>query len=182
MKKKLFIPTSSPLKQVLLEEFHSSTLGGQSGIHKTLGRLKENVYWEGMKADVTAFVNSCNIRRQTKHPNHKPYGLLQPLPIPNGVWEDISLDFIVGLPSFQGNTMVLVVVDRFSKAAHFGMLPTHLNAVKVADLFAKMVCKLHGMPKSIVSDRDPIFMSNFWRELFKLSGTRRRMSTAYHPE
>jgi transposase InsO family protein len=75
-----------------------------------------------------------------------------------------------------------VVVDRFSKAAHFGMLPTHHTASKVADLFAKMVCKLHGMPKSIISDRDPIFVSRFWQQLFQLSGTKLRMSTAYHPQ
>jgi len=111
-----------------------------------------------------------------------PYRLLQPLPPPIAVWEDISLDFIIGLQSFQNNIVILVVVDRFFKAAHFGMLPTSFNTIKVADLFIVMVCKLHGMPKSIVSDRDPIFMSNFWKERFRLSGTKLRMSFAYHPQ
>ncbi|PNX96980.1 retrotransposon-related protein, partial [Trifolium pratense] len=179
---KLFIPTNSSIKTMLLEEFHSSPIGGHSGIHKTLGRLKENVYWENMREDVTKFVKACDICQQTKHPNHLPYGLLQPLPVPAGVWEDISLDFIIGLPSFQTHTVILVVVDRFSKAAHFGMLPTHHTASKVADLFARMICRLHGMPKSIVSDRDPIFVSKFWQKLFQLSGTKLRMSTAYHPQ
>ncbi|MCI20349.1 retrotransposon protein, partial [Trifolium medium] len=135
-----------------------------------------------MKHDVTTYVNNCQICQQTKHPNHLPYGLLQPLPIPKEIWEDISLDFIVGLPSFQSFTTILVVVDRLSKAAHFGMLPTHFTAMKVAELFAIMICKLHGMPKSIVSDRDPIFLSKFWKELFRLSGTKLRMSTTYHPQ
>ncbi|GAU26218.1 hypothetical protein TSUD_354400 [Trifolium subterraneum] len=181
-KGKLFLPSKSPLKQTLLEEFHSSIIGGHSGVHRTYGRLQENVFWHGMQSDVTQFVKSCATCQQTKSSNHLPYGLLNPLPVPERVWEDISLDFIVGLPSFQTHTVVLVVVDRLSKTAHFGSLPTHFTAAKVADLFAQMVCKLHGMPKSIVSDRDPIFLSNFWKELFRLNGTKLRMSTAYHPQ
>ncbi|KAK2359441.1 hypothetical protein QL285_084814 [Trifolium repens] len=135
-----------------------------------------------MKNDVSVFINSCAICQQTKHPNHLPYGLLQPLPIPEAVWEDISLDFITGLPSFQNYTTILVVVDRFSKAAHFGKLHTSFTASAVAELFAEIICKLHGMLKSIVFDRDPIFLSHFWQELFRLSGTKLRMSSAYHPQ
>ncbi|MCI17067.1 retrotransposon protein, partial [Trifolium medium] len=134
-KGKLFIPTTSSFKQLLLEEFHSSPIGGHSGVHKTYGRLKENVFWYGIKRDVTEFVKSCMTCQQIKPPNALPLGHLQPLPIPERVWEDISLDFITGLPSFQNHTVLLVVVDRLSKAAHFGMLPTHFTAVKVAELF-----------------------------------------------
>jgi hypothetical protein len=181
-KGKLFLPKTSPLRLTLLEELHASPIGGHSGIHRTFGRLQENVYWVGMRKDVEEFVKTCAICQQTKAANHTPYGLLQPLPIPDRVWEDISMDFIVGLPSFQSHTTIFVVVDRLSKAAHFGMLGTHFTAAKVADLFATMICKLHGMPRSIVSDRDPIFLSHFWQELFRLSGTKLRMSTAYHPQ
>jgi hypothetical protein len=181
-KGRLYIPTSSSFKTILLEEFHATLVGGHNGIQRTYGRMKENVYWVGLKQDVVNFVNSCHTCQQTKNPTHSPYGLIQPLPIPNQVWEDISMDFIVGLPPFQNNTVIFVVVDRFSKAAHFGMLATGFTAVKVAELFATMVCKHHGMPHSIVSDRDPIFLSKFWRELFHFSGKKLRMSTAYHPQ
>lgn len=108
--------------------------------------------------------------------------MLQPLPIPSQVWEDLSLDFITGLPSSQGYTVIPVVVDRFSKGAHFSALPTHHTAYKVAWLFFDIVCKLHGFPRSLVFDRDLIFISGFWQELFCLFGTKLRMSTAYHPQ
>jgi hypothetical protein len=100
-KGKLFLPKTSPLKITLLEEFHASLIGGHSGIHRTFGRLQENVFWFGMRKDVEEFVKACAICQQMKSANHAPYGLLQPLPIPDKVWEDISMDFIVGLPSFQ---------------------------------------------------------------------------------
>jgi hypothetical protein len=181
-KGKLFIPRTSSFKNVLLEEYHSSTLGGHSGIHKTYGRLSENVFWEGMKQDVVNFVKSCLTCQQTKIPTHLPYGLLQPLPPPTTIWEHISMDLIVGLPSFHNTTVIFVVVDRFSKAAHFGPLPSNFTAYKVVDLFAQMVYKHHGMPQSIVSDRDPIFLSNFWQQLFRNCGTKLSMSSAYHPQ
>jgi len=130
----------------------------------------------------------CSVRESlldlptNEDPTHVPYGLLQPLPLPTIVWEDVSLGFIIGLPSFQNNTVILVVVDCFSKAAHFGMLPTNFTANKVVDLFGQMVFKHHGMPHSMVSDRDVIFMSQLWQQLFRNCGTKLRMSSAYHPQ
>lgn len=179
---KIYINSTSTLKNLLLEEFHSSPLAGHTGIQKTLARLSANFLWSGMRADVTKYVNSCLTCQTIKSPNHKPYGLLQPIPIPTGVWEDISMDFVVSLPPYHGHTTILVVVDRFSKASHFATLPTSYTASQVADVFAKTVCKLHGMPRSIISDRDPVFVSRFWQTLFRLSGTKLRMSTAYHPQ
>jgi len=134
-----------------------------------------------MKTDVVQFVLSCLTCQRTKTLTHRPYGLLQPLPIPTGVWEDVSMDFIIGLSSFQGHTVIFVVVDHFSKVAHFGMLRTSFTVARKAGLFGTLVCKLHDMPCSIFSDRDSIFMSHFWQEIFKLNGTKLRMTTTYHP-
>nr|KYP55647.1 Transposon Ty3-I Gag-Pol polyprotein [Cajanus cajan] len=168
--------------QLLLHEFHSTPLAGHPGVTRTLAKLQANFFWENMRKDVLTFVAQCTTCQQTKVPTQRPLGLLQPIPPPSRCWEDLSLDFIIGLPPYQGHTTILVVVDRFSKGAHFGMLPRSFTAAKVADLFTHMVCKLHGLPRSLISDRDPIFLSQFWRELFRLSGTKLRMSTAYHPQ
>lgn len=111
-----------------------------------------------------------------------PYGLLQPLPVPDQIWEDLSMDFIMGLPCSKGYDAIFVVVDRLSKYVHFILLKHPYSAKSLAVVFIKEVVHLHGLPKSIISDRDPIFVSLFWKELFKLCGTNLKMSSAYHPE
>ena len=108
-------------------------------------------------------------------------GLLQPLSIPCQVWDDITLDFIEGLPVSQGRDTIMVIVDRLSKFAYFLTLRHPFTTKTVVEKFIDGVIKLHGMPKSIVNDRDPIFISHFWQEFFKMSGTKLRLSSAYHP-
>ena len=181
-KDKLRIASDSDLKMVILKEFHSTPIGGHAGILKTFMRIYPNFYWPGLREDVKQYVKNCYICQQIKYPTTKSAGLLQPLPIPDDVWEDVSMDFITGLPKSKGVTIILVVVDRLSKSAHFGTLPTTFTAVVVANLFIDIVVKLHGFPLSIVSDRDPIFLSHFWKALFHLSGTSLKYSTAYHPQ
>lgn len=136
------------------------------GVAKTLARLTENFYWPGVRKDVKHFVAACVDCQQTKFETKKVVGLLCSLPVPCHPWEDLSLNFIRGLPSFHGHTTILVVVDRFSKGVHLGMLPTQHSAYSVAILFINITGKLHGMPRSLVSDRDPLFISNFWQNLF----------------
>ena len=108
-------------------------------------------------------------------------GLLQPLPILAGAWQNISLDFIEGLPKSDGYDVILVVVDRFTKYAHFIPLKHPYTAISVARLLFDTVVKLHGLPHSMVSDRDKVFTSHVWKELFKLLGVQLQLSTAYHP-
>ncbi|XP_017416580.1 uncharacterized protein LOC108327382 [Vigna angularis] len=181
-KGKIWLNRDNPFILVLLKEFHKTPLSGHTRVAKTLSRLQHNFYWKGMREDVQQFVAHCETCLQTKYETKRPAGLLQPLSIPVEPWVDLSLDFITDLPLFQGYTVILVVVDRFSKGAHFGMLPVHFTSFKVAQLFLEMVSKYHGFPRILVSDRDPIFISKFWRELFRLCGTKLRMSTSFHPE
>nr|KYP71834.1 Retrotransposable element Tf2 [Cajanus cajan] len=179
---RLVISANSSWIPILLHEFHSTPTGGHSGYYRTYRRLAENVYWCGMKKRVQDFVKECDICQRQKYQAQCPSGLLQPLDIPEQIWEDVSIDFITALPKSKGLDTILVVVDRLSKYAHFLSLRHPFTAKTVADLFVKEVVKLHGIPKSIVSDRDPLFLSHFWTQLFKSQGTKLRMSSSYHPE
>ncbi|KAF0903198.1 hypothetical protein E2562_025770 [Oryza meyeriana var. granulata] len=113
---------------------------------------------------------------QYKSDHLRPAGLLQPLPVPSAVWADIGIDFIEALPKVQGKTVILSVVDRFSKYCHFIPLAHRYTAESVAHAFFADIVRLHGVPQSIVSDRDPVFTSAFWQELMRLTGTKLYMS------
>jgi len=135
-----------------------------------------------MQADIREYVQNCLTCQQTKHATTLPSGLLQPLPIPEQIWEDVAMDFITGLPSSNGHTVIMVVIDRLSKYAHLVSLKADFNSKQVAKLFVKNIVKLHGFPKTIVFYRDKVFTSQFWQHMFKLSGTSLKFSTAYHPQ
>lgn len=179
---RLVIPEVSSLRLKLLQEAHDTPLGGHGGFLKTYKRLCSRYYWLKMKQEVRVFVQQCVICQQQKYQTLSPAGLLQPLPIPSQVWEDISIDFIVGLPPSSRFDTILVVVDRLSKYAHFLCLSHPFTAKGVAVIFCKEIIRLHGFPRSIVSDRDVVFLSNFWQELFRLSQTKLKLSTSYHPQ
>ncbi|VFQ96036.1 unnamed protein product [Cuscuta campestris] len=179
---RLCIGADSPLRQVLLREYHDTPTAGHAGVHRTFFRLATSFYWPRMRSEVRAYVAACHTCQTTKFSTQPPGGLLQPLPVPQQIWEDVTMDFITGLPPSRGSSVILVVVDRLSKYAHFGPLPGDFDAHRTAFLFVDMVIKLHGFPRSIVSDRDKVFTSTFWRELHTLSGTTLHHCTAFHPQ
>ncbi|XP_052728408.1 transposon Tf2-1 polyprotein isoform X1 [Vigna angularis] len=181
-KGRLVLSAKSSWIATLIAEFHVTQAGGHSGVYRTYRRIAQSLFWRGIKKDVTEFVARCSVCQQHKYLSSSPQGLLQPLPIPNAVWEDLSLDFIVRLPKSRGHDAILVVVDRLSKYAHFLPLKHPYTARTVAEVFTREIVRLHGIPQSVVSDRDPLFLSLFWKELFKGLGTKLKMSTAYHPE
>ncbi|KAF7811847.1 Transposon Ty3-G Gag-Pol polyprotein [Senna tora] len=182
VKGRLFVPDEGGLKPKILQFFHDSKIGEHGGVRKTHKAVTEIFYWPFMLKDVEDYVKQCAICQQTKYSTDKKQGLLQPLPIPHSPWEDLTMDFIVGLPKSHDYSAILVVVDRFTKMAHFAGLKTGFTASTVATVFTDMVVKLHGFPKPIVIDRDSIFLSKFWKNLMLQSGTKLMYNSAYHPE
>lgn len=135
-----------------------------------------------MKSFVKTLVQHCMVCQQAKPKRVQYPGLLQSLPIPKLPWEMVTMDFIEGLPVSGCYNCILVVIDKLSKYGHFIPLHHPFTAQTVAEAFLDSVYKLHGMPLSIVSDRDHIFTSLFWKELFQhTQGTQLRMSSARHP-
>ena len=135
-----------------------------------------------MNQDIIEYIKRCDEYQRNKIRRYKRYRNLLPLELPYRPWKSISMDFIVDLPESKGKTQVWVIVDRFSKMVHFIPLPTKVNAQYLAQEFLKNVWRLHGIPTDIVSDRDPKFTSEFWKELMRLLKVDLRMNTTNHPE
>jgi transposase InsO family protein len=178
----LYLCKNSQLKQKVLLELHTSPVGGHSGFLKTYHRVKKDFFWDGLKTDVQRLVAECLVCQQNKVETIKTPGLLQPLSIPSQRWEEVSMDFITGLPKSEGKSVIMVIVDRLTKYAHFCALSHPFKASTVATAFMETVQKLHGNPKIIVSDRDPIFTGHFWTKLFSCLGTQLAHSSSYHPQ
>ncbi|KAK4399252.1 Transposon Ty3-G Gag-Pol polyprotein [Sesamum angolense] len=161
---------------------HDSALGGHSGINGTYQRVKPLFYWPTLKGDINTWVKECEVCQRSKHENIPYPGLLQPLPIPDQAWSCISMDFIEGLPPSEGKDSILVIVDRLTKYSHFLPLKNPYTASSIAKTFFDNIYKLHGLPVSIVTDRDRVFTSRLWKELFSMAGVSLDMSSAYHPQ
>lgn len=176
------VGSSTKLRQDIIKEMHNTAYGGHSGIQGTYMRVKRVFYWPNLKTEVLEWIQKCDVCHRSKSGGGPYPGLLQPLPILEQAWTHITMDFIEGLPTSQGKKVIFVVVDRLTKYSHFLPLSHPYTAQSVAKVFLDNIYKLHGAPLSIVSDRDKVFTSLFWKELFRLMGTTLEMSSAYHPQ
>ena len=178
---RLCVPAGST-QDFLIWELHGGGLAGHFGVTKTLQAVEARYYWPNLRRDVRRLLgrcSTCTVGKMTKQNT----GLYLPLPVPSAPWQDVSIDFVLGLPRTRRQfDAVLVIVDRFSKMAHFVACSKTTDAPHTARLFFNEVVRLHGVPRSIVSDRDVRFTSSFWKTLWRLMGTTLKFSTAFHPQ
>ncbi len=173
----LFVPES--VRTSVLQWGHFSSLACHLGATRTHRLIKQRFWWPSMVRDTRRFVLACPICAAGK--NRPPAGLLQPLSVPSRPWSHIAMDFVPGLPLSNGKTVVLTVVDRFSKATHFIPLPKLPSARETATIVLDHVFRIHGLPVDI-SDRGPQFVSKFWTEFCRQLGATARLSSGYHPQ
>nr|GEY99764.1 putative reverse transcriptase domain-containing protein [Tanacetum cinerariifolium] len=181
--KRIWLPKFSGLKDLIMHESHKSKYSIHPGFDKMYQDLKQLYWWSNMKADIATYVSKRLTCAKVKVEHQKPSDLLQQPEIPIWKWERITMDFIVGLPRTpSGYDSIWVIVDRLTKSTHFLPVKTTDSVEKLTQLYLKETVCRHGVPISIISDRDSKFTSRFWRSLQEALGTRLDMSTAYHPE
>lgn len=176
-----WVPNSPFLRTRIIADTHESTVAGHPGREATYAILARNYFWPGMSSSIRQFVQNCDICGRTKPWRELKRGLLRPLPIPDRIWKEISMDFIVGLPSSDDNRHLMVVTCRLSKAVILIPLKD-LETETVADAFIERVVAYHWLPDAIVSDRGGQFVSDFWTTMCNKLGITRRLSTAWHPQ
>ncbi|KEP45803.1 putative Transposon Tf2-1 polyprotein, partial [Rhizoctonia solani 123E] len=181
-KGKVFVPKNDLIRNHILESRHDALAVGHPGQLRTLELVNRTFWWPSMKKFVKSYVEHCEVCIRSKPSNQLPVGLLKPLPIPDRPWEDIAYDLIVGLPESEGFDAILSVIDRFSKMAHFIPCRGTATSQDIANLFLTYVWKLHGLPKSTVSDRGTVFHSHFIQHLYERMDVKPTFSTAYHPQ
>ncbi|WVZ76765.1 hypothetical protein U9M48_024707 [Paspalum notatum var. saurae] len=179
---RICVPNVDSIRKLILSEAHDTAYSIHPGSTKMYYDLKERFWWYGMKRAVAEYVAICDTCQRVKAEHQRPAGLLQPLKVPEWKWEEITIDFIVGLPRTQkGYNSIWVVVDRLTKVAHFIPVNTTSSGAKLAELYISRIVCLHGVPKRIISDRGSQFTSRFWEQLHNSLDTKLRFSTAYHP-
>ncbi|KAJ0755697.1 putative nucleotidyltransferase, Ribonuclease H [Helianthus annuus] len=180
---RIWVPLYGGLRELVMDEAHKSRYSVHPGADKMYHDIRTTYWWPNMKALIATYVGKCLTCARVKIEYQKPSGLLQQPEIPQWKWEQISMDFVTGLPRSQrGNDTIWVIVDRLTKSAHFLAIKEKDKFSTLADIYMKEVVSRHGVPTSIISDRDARFTSELWQAMHKSFGSRLDMSTAYHPQ
>jgi len=182
MEGRIYVPNNKDIKEEILREHHNPADVGHPGQHRMQELIKRIYWWPGLKEDVKKHVQGCIKCQQNKVQHQKKAGELHPLEIPEGLWQDISIDMIGPLPRSNEMDAILVIVDRFTKMIRLKAMTTNLSSEEVAKIYRDKIWKIHGIPKTILSDRGLQFASKFMEDLMRILGTKRKLSTAYHPQ
>ncbi|KAJ9556156.1 hypothetical protein OSB04_010770 [Centaurea solstitialis] len=182
-KDRIWVPKVDQLRKMIMDEAHQSRYSIHPGSDKMYKGLKERYWWPGMKKDIATYVSKCLTCARIKAEHQKPSGLLQQPKIPEWKWERISMDFVTKLPKTKkGHDSIWVIVDRLTKSAHFLPIRETYGVDRLAQLYVDEIVMRHGVPISIISDRDSRFTSRFRQSLQAALGTSVDLSTAYHPQ
>ncbi|WVZ19293.1 hypothetical protein V8G54_006615 [Vigna mungo] len=177
------VPNIPELRRLILEEGHHSRFSMHPGMTKMYQDLKEHYWWSGMKSDVANFISSCLTCQKVKIEHQRPGGMLQQLDVPEWKWDNIAMDFVTHLPrTVRKHDAIWLIVDRLTKSAHFLAISLKMPMSKLAQLYIREVVRLHGVPASIISDRDSRFISRFWQTLQSEMDSQLHMSSTYHPQ
>jgi ribonuclease HI len=183
LKERICVPQDKTLLEQIMREDHDSRYSIYPGSTKMYKYLKTRYWWKDMRRDIAHYMAYCDTCSRVKIEHQKHAGWLKPLEIPVWKWEDISMDFVVGLPRTpRENDSIWVIVDRLTKVAHFVPVKTQYQTERLAELYVEHILRLHRAPKSIVSDRGPQFVAKSWRSSHKLMGTTLSYSTTFHPQ
>jgi hypothetical protein len=182
-KNRLVIPRREALKKKILDEAHTSRYSIHSGSTKMYHDVRQQFWWTRMKCKIAHYVSECDICRKVKADYMKHGGLLQPLNVLDWMWDDISMNFIEGLPmTARKFDLIWVIVDRFTKSAHFIPVNTCYDTQKYAEVYVARVLCLHGVSKMIISDRGSQFVTRFWEQLHTSPGTHLIHNSDYHSQ
>ena len=180
---RIVVPEDVDLRRQIIAEYHDTPFAGHYGRDKTRQAVGRLFWWSALTEDVSKYVSCCVLCQRNKSRRHRPFGALQPLPIPEKAWQTVTFDFIVKLPKTdKGNDSICVFVDKLTKMVHFVPCREDLSAKQFAELYVDQIWRLHGLSKEFITDRDSRFTSAFWKGVTELIGTRHVMSSSFHPQ
>ena len=180
MEGRIYMPNNKELREEILKEYHDPMDVGHPGQHRMLELLKRTYWWPGLKEDIKRYVQGCFKCQQNKVQHQKKAGELHPLEIPQGPWQEISIDIIGLLPKSNGMDAIVVIVDQFTKMICLKATTMNISLEGIAKIYRDDIWKLHGISRKILSNRGPQFASKFMEEFTKALGTKRQLSIAYH--